>query len=178
LLSLIGGWFAAPALWGGKDHFAGFLAPVFNAATSAAAQAGGASDAAGSIERELMAVAIAAALIGLLIAWWMYIKRTDLPEKLAETMKGPYRLLEGKYFVDELYAAAIVKPLIWFSRRVLWQTVDERVIDGTVNGVADAARHTGDKVRLAESGNTRSYATWIVVGAVAFVSLLLWRAVR
>jgi NADH-quinone oxidoreductase subunit L len=180
-LSLIGGWLAAPALWGGKDHFAGFLAPVFSAASTASESAGGATGAAetaGSIEHQLMAAAIAAGLIGLLIAWWMYIKRTELPEKLAESMKGPYRLLEGKYFVDELNSATIVKPLVWFSRRVLWQTVDERLIDGTVNGVADAARHTGDKVRLTESGNTRSYATWIVVGAVAFVSLLLWRAVR
>ncbi len=178
VLSLIGGWLAAPALWGGKDHFAGFLAPVFSAATSATDAVGGAAESAGSIERQLMAVAIAAGLIGLLVAWWMYIKRTELPEKLAESMKAPYRLLEGRYFVDELYAATIVKPLVWISRRVLWQSVDERMIDGTVNGVADAARHTGEKVRHAESGNTRSYAAWIVVGAVAFVSLLLWRAVK
>ncbi|MFZ0819057.1 MAG: NADH-quinone oxidoreductase subunit L [Candidatus Acidiferrales bacterium] len=185
LLSLIGGWLAAPALWGGKDHFAGFLAPVFSAASTASGSASGIvvtatgpAETAGSIELQLMAVAIAAGLIGLLVAWWMYIERTELPEKLAESMKGPYRLLEGRYFVDEFYAASIVKPLIWFSRRVLWQTVDERLIDGTVNGVADAARHTGDKTRLAESGNTRSYAAWILVGAVAFVSLLLWRAVR
>jgi NADH-quinone oxidoreductase subunit L len=178
VLSLIGGWLAAPALWGDKDHFAGFLAPVFSAASSATETAGRATEAGGSIEQQLMAVAIAGGLIGLLVAWWMYIKRTDLPDKLAEAMKGPYRLLEGKYFVDEIYAATIVKPIVWISRRVLWQTIDEKIIDGTVNGVADAARHTGDNVRLAESGNTRSYATWIVIGAVAFASLLIWRAVR
>jgi hypothetical protein len=52
------------------------------------------------------------------------------------------------------------------------------VIDGAVNGVADVSRHTGHAVRQTESGNTRSYAAWIVVGAVAFTSLLLWLAVR
>jgi NADH-quinone oxidoreductase subunit L len=174
-LSIIGGWLAAPAIWGGKDHFSSFLSPVFNAASSVAQDAG---ETGGSVEQRLMFVAIAAGFIGLLLAWWMYIKRTELPEKLAESMKGPYRLLEGKYFVDEIYTATIVKPLVWISRRVLWQTVDERVIDGTVNGVADLARHTGDKARQAESGNARSYATWIVIGAVAFASLFIWRAVR
>ncbi len=178
VLSVIGGWFAAPELWGGRDHFASFLAPVFSVASTAIGTTTGVSEASSSIGHQLMAVAIAAALIGLFVAWWMYIKRTELPEKLAEFLKAPYRLLEGKYFVDELYASAIVKPLVWFSRRVLWQTVDEKIIDGTVNGVADVARHSGDKVRLAESGNARSYAAWIVVGAVAFASLLLWRAVR
>jgi hypothetical protein len=47
-----------------------------------------------------------------------------------------------------------------------------------VNGVADVSRAAGDSVRQTESGNTRSYATWIVIGAVAFTSLLLWLAVR
>jgi NADH-quinone oxidoreductase subunit L len=175
VLSAIGGWLAAPAIWGGKDHFSSFLSPVFNAASSVSQNAG---EAGGSVEQKLMFVAIAAGFIGLLVAWWMYIKRNEVPEKLAESMKGPYRLLEGKYFVDEMYAATIVKPLLWISRRVLWHTVDEGVIDGTVNGVADLARHSGEKVRQTESGNTRSYATWIVIGAVAFASLLIWRAVR
>ena len=49
---------------------------------------------------------------------------------------APYKLLSGKYFIDELYAAAIVRPLVWISDKVLWHVVDERAIDGTVNGVA------------------------------------------
>ncbi len=93
-------------------------------------------------------------------------------------MSAPYRLLLGKYFVDELYAAVIVRPLVWISRNVLWHGVDERLIDGTVNGVADTSRNIGNSVRETESGNTRSYAAWIVVGAVVFTSLLLWLAVR
>jgi len=178
LLSLIGGWLAAPALWGGEDYFARFLAPVFSTATPLAEAAGAAGEAAGSAEHQLMAIAIAAALLGLLVAWWMYIKRPELPEKLSESMKGPYRLLEGKYFVDEFYAGAIVNPIVWFSRRVLWRAVDESVIDGSVNGIGEAAQGMGDRLRRAESGNARSYAAWIVAGAVVFTSLLLWMAVR
>jgi NADH-quinone oxidoreductase subunit L len=179
LLSIVGGWFAAPALWGGVDYFEKFLSPVF-AASASATEAASAADlaAAASTEHQLMLAAIGAALLGLFLAWWMYIKRPDQPKKLAQSMSLPYRFLLGKYFVDELYAAVIVHPLVWISRNVLWHAVDETVIDGAVNGVADTSRHIGHSVRQTESGNTRSYAAWIVVGALAFTSLLLWLAVR
>jgi len=71
-----------------------------------------------------------------------------------------------------------VRPLNWISTKVLWQTVDERGIDGSVNGLAHVARRVGEEVRLLQSGNTRSYAAWVVLGAVAFTSLLLWMTVR
>ncbi len=80
----------------------------------------------------------------------------------------------GKYFIDELYRAVIVRPLVWVSDKVLWHVVDERAIDGTVNGVATVSRETGDRLRRANTGNIRSYATWIVLGVVVFTSLLLW----
>ena len=52
--------------------------------------------------------------------------------------------------------------------------MDEGVIDGAVNGVARVSRESGDRLRYIGSGNVRSYATWIVLGAVIFTSLLLW----
>jgi NADH-quinone oxidoreductase subunit L len=179
VLSIVGGWFAAPALWGGVDYFERYLSPVFASVESGGVPTSAADLAtAASTEHQLMAAAIGAALLGLFLAWWMYIKRPDQPKKLAESLSAPYRLLLGKYFVDELYATVIVRPLLWISRNVLWHTVDERIIDGTVNGVANGAQGVGQMARQTESGNTRSYAAWIVVGAVAFTSLLLWLAVR
>jgi NADH-quinone oxidoreductase subunit L len=68
----------------------------------------------------------------------------------------------------------IVRPLVWFSDKVLWHVVDEGAIDGTVNGVASVSRETGDRLRRASTGNIRSYATWIVLGVLVFTSLLLW----
>jgi NADH-quinone oxidoreductase subunit L len=179
VLSIIGGWQAAPAIWGGQDRFEHFLAPVFASAASGAESASTHDiSAAASLQMELMFVAIFAAVIGLFAAWWMYIKRANVPAKLAESMSAVYRVLWGKYFVDEFYATVIVRPFVWISRNILWRGVDERMIDGTVNGVADFTRHTGGEARKAESGNTRSYAAWIVVGAVAFTSLLVWMAVK
>jgi NADH-quinone oxidoreductase subunit L len=68
----------------------------------------------------------------------------------------------------------IVRPLVWISDKVLWHAIDERAIDGAVNGVAFVSGETGDRLRRATTGNIRSYATWIVLGVVVFTSLLLW----
>ena len=78
--------------------------------------------------------------------------------------------------MDEIYAALIVRPLLWISTNVLWHVVDEGVIDGVVNGSAHVAREAGGKLRELQSGNARSYATWVVIGAVGFTVLLvgLW----
>jgi NADH-quinone oxidoreductase subunit L len=75
--------------------------------------------------------------------------------------------------VDEIYAALIVRPLLWISTNVLWHVVDEGVIDGTVNSTARVARESGGQLRRLQSGNTRSYAAWVVMGAVGFTVLLL-----
>jgi hypothetical protein len=66
--------------------------------------------------------------------------------------------------------------LVWFSEKILWHAVDEGAIDGAVNELARVSRESGDRLRMAESGNTRSYASWVVLGAVVLTSLLLWLA--
>jgi NADH-quinone oxidoreductase subunit L len=83
-------------------------------------------------------------------------------------------LLSGKYFVDELYAAVIVNPLVWISSRIFWRVIDTEVIDGSVNGVADTAVRLGDRLRHINSGNARTYATWVILGAVLLTTLMIW----
>ena len=162
-LSLTGGWFAAPAFWGGKDYFSEFLSPVFGAAT----EAGG--EAAHSLELMLSGVAFAAATVGLVVAIWMYNKKVQ-----RGTSVGVHKLLYNKYYVDELYAAVIVRPLMWLSTNVFWKVVDAGMIDGAVNGVADGAASVGDTLRHTQSGNTRSYAVWVVVGAMVLLGIVFW----
>jgi NADH-quinone oxidoreductase subunit L len=93
-------------------------------------------------------------------------------------MRGAYNTLLNKYYVDELYAAIIVNPLVWLSTKVLWKTVDVEVIDGTVNGIAQGTGVVGDQVRQAQSGNTRSYAVWVVVGAILVIAVIFWPILR
>jgi NADH-quinone oxidoreductase subunit L len=179
ILSTVGGWFAAPSFWGGTNYFGKFLEPVFSSVGRA--PDAGLDKAIGEIfqntgtqlELILAGVSVSVALIGLLLAWWFYIKRPEVPKRLAQSLRAPYTLLLNKYYGDEIYLALIVRPLLWVSTNVLWHMVDERVIDGTVNGAATVAREAGGQVRELQSGNARSYATWVVFGAVGFTVLML-----
>jgi len=162
LLSLVGGWLAAPALWGGRNYFAEFLAPVFGGAKVEGAEAH-------SLELILSGVAVAAAVVGLIVAWRMYRKGAKRGE-----MAGAYKVLYNKYYVDEFYQATVIGPLVWLSRNLFWKVVDAGVIDGTVNGIASGATAVGDTVRHTQSGNTRSYAVWILVGAIVIFAIIFW----
>jgi NADH-quinone oxidoreductase subunit L len=174
ILSVCGGWMAAPQLMGGVNHFQQFLAPVLATGAEPAAAAAESAGGGGEILQALLGAPVIAGLLGFLLAWWFYIKSPETPKKLADSLSAPYKLLSGKYFIDELYAAVIVRPLVWISDKVLWHGVDERAIDGAVNGVAFVSRESGDRLRHANTGNIRSYATWIVLGVLVFTSLLLW----
>jgi NADH-quinone oxidoreductase subunit L len=171
VLSTIGGWFALPAFFRGPDHFANFLAPVFVGHESAEAAGEGAAY---QLEMILAGVAVSTALIGLGVAYWLYLKRPEKADGLAKSMKPVYTTLLNKYYVDELYAAVVVKPLMWISTNVLWKTADVAGIDGAVNGIASGATAIGDGVRHTQSGNTRSYAVWVVVGALVVIAVVFF----
>ena len=178
ILSTIGGWFAAPKFWGGQDYFHNFLGPVFAQADKLAPAVEMSEEAAHTLEWQLSGVAVIVAGIGLFVAWWLYIRKPKAPEALAKSLHGPYTLLLNKYYVDEIYLALIVRPLLWLSTSVLWRVVDEGMIDGTVNGAAHVAREAGSELRKLQSGNARSYAAWVVIGAVGVTVLLLGIWVR
>jgi NADH-quinone oxidoreductase subunit L len=173
LLSLTGGWMAAPALLpGGANHFEEYLSPVFAGAAHLPFEKQSVEPP--GPELAFMALAVAASALGLLMAWWLYIRKPQLPEKLAKFFDTAYTLLLHKYYVDEIYDALVVEPLEWISTNVLWRGVDAAGIDGAVNGTADLAQDLGGQLRRLQSGNTRSYGTWVIAGAVALTTLFLW----
>jgi NADH-quinone oxidoreductase subunit L len=171
VLSFAGGWFALPAFFQGPDYFSNFLAPVFGGHESAEA-AGEA--AAHQLELILAGVAVSAALIGLAVTYWLYLKRPEKADGLAKSLKPAYTTLLNKYYVDELYAAVVVRPLVWISTNALWKAADVAGIDGAVNGIAAGTSVIGDGVRHTQSGNTRSYAVWVVVGAIVIIAVIFF----
>jgi len=122
----------------------------------------------------LMLVSVASGLIGILIAWFLYVARPAMADSLASGFKLLYTTLYNKYFVDEIYDATVVKPLVSGSRWVLWKGADVGLIDGTVNGVGSLSQRVGGVLRMLQSGNIRSYATWVLFGAVlAIVAMFI-----
>jgi len=169
LLSVVGG------LVGIGNRFEHFLDPVFN--TGAASEAAGEAASSGT-EYMLMGVSVGVALLGLFLAWFLYISKPYLPQKIADRLNGLYEAVLNKYYVDEFYRRIFIKPLIDASTNILWQGVDRKIIDDTVNNAADGARHVSDEVRHMQSGNLRSYAGWIAAGSAALIAFMIWMGVR
>jgi NADH-quinone oxidoreductase subunit L len=172
VLSIFGGWVA-----GYNNHFEHFLAPVFRGANDVAQEA---SPEAGksTLEYLLMAVSVGVAGLGWFLAYLLYSRRPQLPARIAASLGGLYQAVSNKYYIDELYAALFVKPLIDGSTTILWHGVDQGVIDAAVNDSADAARHVSDKARHMQSGNLRSYAGWIAAGGAVVIAYMVWMGVR
>ena len=175
---VIGGWIGIPEAMGGSNHFEHFLAPVFEAAAAAPAPQAAAPLENSSTELLFSAISVAAALIGFLIAWYLYYKRTDLPAKLAKSLGGLYTLVLDKYRIDELYSAVFIRPLVAASTYIFWKGMDRGLIDGAADGSAAAAQEVSDEMRRMQSGNIRSYAGWVAVGAALVIAFMVWRGVR
>jgi NADH-quinone oxidoreductase subunit L len=152
ILSLVGGFINIP-------HF---LEPMFKLEE-------------GEVPAWLGYVAIASGLGGIALAYLFYVVAPSIPESLAHTFKGIYTVLYNKYFVDELYDATVVTPVVDGSRQLLWRGGDVKVIDGAVNGAGKAAQGVGSLLRLAQSGYIRNYAAWVVVGAILVIG---WMGIR
>jgi NADH-quinone oxidoreductase subunit L len=120
----------------------------------------------GPEDMTLVGISVAAGVIGIALAYVMYVAKPGMADSIASSVSGLYKLVYNKYFVDEIYDATVVRPIVGGSRSVLWKVVDAAGIDGFVNGIGTWARGVGGVLQRIQSGNIRSYATWVVFGSV------------
>ena len=85
------------------------------------------------------------------------------------------RILEQKYYVDEIYEATVIGPIENVSRGFLWKVFDVKVIDGAVNGLARAFVETAGVLRVSQTGNARGYAAAILAGAIIVLGFFALR---
>jgi len=122
----------------------------------------------------LVGIAVVTAIVGIVGAWRLLKPQGLVPARSAPEERGLARVLRNKWYVDEIYDALIVRPLVWFSRVVLWQDIDQRIVDAAaVNGAARGARALGWANRWLQTGQVGTYVAVFVVG----VLLVLWRAI-
>ena len=126
-------------------------------------------------ENTLMLVSTLVALSGIGIATFFFLKSREAARSVAEQFSGVYRVLSRKYYVDEIYDAAVVQPIRIISEDGLWRGLDVRVIDGAVNGVAEIVDAAGEWLRRAQTGSVRTYAASLFLGAVTVLGYYLWR---
>jgi NADH-quinone oxidoreductase subunit L len=166
-LSLGGGWIGIERTdgWLNMERFTSFLAPVVGAKSAAG---GGAQ-----LELELSAIAVGAALVGWLVAYLFYRENSTVPARLAAALPHGYKLLANKYYVDEIYGATVVKPLLGFSKYILGWVVEVGMLGGAAWLLAGSAKFVGAILQYWQSGNLRSYAAWLAAGAAAVLLFLL-----
>jgi NADH-quinone oxidoreductase subunit L len=173
ILSLIGGWVGIPAALGGHNEFAHFLDPIFLSASAAPV----AETASHATELLLAAVSLLTAALGIFFAWLFYYRKPGTAAAIVAPGKpahGLYSLVDHKYWVDEIYGRLLIAPLLAFSRLILSGLVDSGIIQGTGSGLAASTRGGGWLVRRVQSGNIRSYAGWLALGAAAVIAIVLF----
>jgi len=188
-LSFFGGFVGVPGSLGGHNQFDRFLGPVFRSSTpvvnAAHEQPGEAAppeqttegtepETGHATEITFTAISVGAGLLGLFLAWLLYKRSPDLPDRIADSLHSLYSAVAHKYWIDELYAAIFVKPLIVISSVVFWRGIDRGVIDATLDGSAETAKEVSDNLRHMQSGNLRSYAGWIAIGATGVIGYMVW----
>ncbi len=143
---------------GGHDEISEFLAPVFSVGSVQATEV-----VSHGTELGLAAVSVLVALLGLFIAYVLYYKKPGTAASYARQFPALYRLVENKFYVDEIYQAVIVTPLLIFARTVLGLIVDGGVVNGSGATAGASARGLGLLARRIQSGNIRSYAGWLAL---------------
>jgi NADH-quinone oxidoreductase subunit L len=110
-------------------------------------------------------------IIGFVAAWYMYIRRPDIPGKLAATNPGLYQFLLNKWYFDELYDRIFVRPALWIGRAI-WHGFDDWLVDGKIaEGLGRRVQNVTSWVVKLQSGYLYHYAFAMLIGVAA---LLTW----
>jgi NADH-quinone oxidoreductase subunit L len=188
--SVLAGFIGVPHALGGSNRIETFLHESFVApgAPHEAAPAGepqqtpvaaqgepAALHADASTELMLMALSTGIAFAGIGIAMYFWLRNRNAADAMSRRFAGVYRLLLNKYYIDEIYDAAIVQPIRIISTGALWKGVDAGGIDFAVNGVGLGVRGTSSILRRLQTGSIRAYAASLFLGAVLILGYYLYR---
>jgi NADH-quinone oxidoreductase subunit L len=163
LLSLAGGAINLPPLVGGHAALEHWLEPV----TAPSAAFFRIEMPHGQPELYLVGAAVIIGLVGLVAGFRATLARSIRPARESAPDTGLARVLNRKYYIDELYDAVVVRPLVAISRLVLWKGVDQGVVDGAaVNGIAKLSRGLGWLGSRLQTGQVGIYVVLFLVGAL------------
>jgi NADH-quinone oxidoreductase subunit L len=200
-LSLVGGWVGWPESLGGSDRFAKFLEPVMAKHAEEGGEAATHAASGASMEYLLMLLSVFMACGGIWLAYNWYIKRPEVPDKIAAWSPFLYKLLYNKYYVDQIYDAMFVnrtKDLAltlgafdvnivnglgvdgtgWVTRITssisgIW---DSWIVDGLVNLAARIVWLFSWPVRMLQTGRVARYALFMLLGVLFFLGYYVWTA--
>ena len=166
VLSAIGGFIGIPEIFSGEhgNIFHGWLEPVFKNAERKLAIYGLHTH---FQEILLMTISVAGAAGSIFFARYIYLRKPSIASGTAKKFKSIYNLLWNKYFVDELYDATVINPIVKTSDSFLWRIADNKIIDGLVNGIASLIESASVVIRKMQTGVAQFYAVIMMVGIAA-----------
>jgi NADH-quinone oxidoreductase subunit L len=167
LLALAGGLINLPRILGGGAGLAAFMEPSFF-------PAGGGEALSHSRELTLMGVSAVVALLGLTLAYYLYVVNPQAPQALSRRFGFVYDLLLNKYYVDEIYMQFVVTPLRELAL-FLAAIVDQGGIDGAVNGIGELSLAAGRALRRLQTGYVRHYVLATFLGAIVLIAYFVLR---
>jgi NADH-quinone oxidoreductase subunit L len=162
LLSVVGGFIGIPAVLGGSHALNNFLAPVFEGSKAIAGEHHHLDHA---TEYMLMGIVIALTIVMILTAYIVYVRSKKIPSAEGSSLNTVHNLVYHKYYIDEVYAAVITKPLNGLSK-ALDAVVERLFIDRIVNGTGRVVTWGGKTLRLVQTGNTGFYILAMVISVV------------
>ena len=168
LLSITGGWVGIPSVFAADAHkLSSFLAPVFTGLQHEAK----AEHLSHTVELSLMAGVVVLIVVSIFAAKNMFAKEGLVEEKSSSFGK----LLENKWYVDELYDKIIVQPINHFAS-FFSRTIDAKIIDAAVNGIGKLVQISARQMRLLQSGQVGSYVLIMVVSIILFfIFQMFWK---
>jgi len=169
ILSVIGGFIGFPHYLGIPNVLDQWLKPVFKNAYAITETYRHIGEQPVAIELIFVIVSIVVATIAIYISF----KKFSTKEKFVEE-KGFGKVLEKKYYLDEIYEASIVKPIEFTSEKFLWNIFDVKIIDGAVNGLANYFGKLSLDWRKLQSGVVQDYATVAIAGVVLILLYILF----
>jgi NADH-quinone oxidoreductase subunit L len=158
VFSVVAGWFALPQ----------YLAPLLPAPELRFAWP--------ILHWVLIVFAVLVAVAGLVAAGYLYGNGGRRAEAIERRFARLYRVLAGKYYVDEVYERLLQRPWRWISDRVFLRLGDRILLDGSLHGLAALARRGADVLARIETGSLHWYAWMTLLGLVA-VLIWMWRYV-
>ncbi len=167
IASTLGGFLGMP---GQLNVLGKFLEPVFAVADEVL---GREAERIVTMDVVLMAISVGVALLGITMAWYVYVRRAaDLPEKLGARFGIAYKIVYNKFYIDEFYAATFVRAAVDGSRWV-WKHFDELIIDGAVNGMGWLWQRGGTAVRPIQTGRVQNYMLGIFAGLFVVMTVIV-----
>ncbi|AHJ96122.1 NADH-quinone oxidoreductase subunit L [Hymenobacter swuensis] len=170
ILAAVGGFMNAPFFLGEENaYLANYLAPLFTYSKQLNPAAFGVH-ADHATELMLIGLSVGAGVLGIILAYVQYVSRGVRPVEDGESRGFLENLIYHKYYIDELYNALFVRPIMWLSRG-LFRYVENGIIDPIVNGFGRLTMGGGQLLRYVQTGSVETYLILMVVGIVLVMAL-------